>query len=153
MATSAMPLAGGSHGSGLQALARFILAATQLPMGLLFFLSGLNGFLNLLPQPSPSMPEGALAFTGAMVKTGYRLPLVMGTQLIVCALLLVNRFVSLAVALIAPVVVNIVAFHSFLSPSGLDAAGVVLTLGIYLAYVYRNTFRPVLAMRAIPGDE
>jgi hypothetical protein len=77
----------------------------------------------------------------------------MGTQLIVGLLLLTNRFVPLALALIAPVVVNIVAFHIFLAPSGLPLALVVLVLEVYLAWAYRNAFRPMLAMRAALGEK
>lgn len=72
----------------------------------------------------------------------------MGTQLIVGALLLSNRFVPLALALIAPVVVNIVAFHAFLEPSGLPVAIVVLALEVYLAWAFAKAYRPMLALRA-----
>jgi len=80
-------------------------------MGLGFFIFGLNGFLNFIPQPKDPMPEGAMAFAGALMKTGYMMPLVMGTQLLVGVLLLLNRFVPLALALIAPILVGIVTFH------------------------------------------
>ena len=62
------------------------------------------------------MSEGAIAFFGGLMKTGYMMPLIFGTQVLVGALLLSNRFVPLALALIAPVIVNIVAFHAFLAP-------------------------------------
>jgi hypothetical protein len=97
------------------------------------------------------LPEGALAFAGALFKTGYMMPLVAGTQVLVGLLLLANRFVPLALALIAPVVVNIVAFHVYLAPSGLPIAIVVLALEVYLAWCYRQAYRPMLVMRAVPG--
>src|SRR5713226_2405847 len=127
---------------------RFLPAAGRVLMGLIFVFFGLNGFLNFLPQMP--MPEGAVAFAGALVKTGYLIQLIMGTQLIVGLLLVTNRFVPLALALIAPVVVNIVAFHVFLAPSGLPLAVVVLVLEVYLAWAYRTAYRPMLAMRATP---
>jgi len=117
-------------------------------MGLVFLVFGLNGFLNFIPQPSTPMPEKSVAFIGALMKTGYMIPLISGTQLIVGVLLLLNRFVPLALALIAPVIVNIIAFHMFLAPSGAVLAVLVLMLEIYLAWVYRNAYRPMLAMRA-----
>src|SRR4030042_4202629 len=98
---------------------RYLPAVARVLMGLLFPLTGLNGFFNFLPQPSPGqMPEGAVAFSAALMNTGYLFQLVAGTQLVVGVLLLANSFVPLALALIAPVVVNIVAFHVFLEPSG-----------------------------------
>jgi membrane protein implicated in regulation of membrane protease activity len=82
------------------------------------------------------------------MKTGYLFRLVMATQLVAGILFLANRFVPLALALIAPVVVNILAFHLFLAPSGLALAFLVLVLEIYLAWAYRAAFRPMLAARA-----
>ena len=129
---------------------RFIPTAARLLLGLIFFFFGMNGFLNFLPPPK-NMPEGAMAFFGAMMKTGYMLPLLAGTQVTVGALLLANRFVPLALALIAPVVVNIIPFHIFLAPEGMAVAVVDLALEIYLAWAYRKSFQSMLAMRATPG--
>ena len=130
---------------------RHLPAAARILMGVIFFVTGLNGFLNFLPQPS-TMPEGAIAFAGAIVKTGYLFQLLLGTQLISSLLLLANRFVPLALALLAPIIVNIVAFHLFLLPSGLGIALVVLALEIYLAWVYRKAYSPMLAMRTTPDS-
>jgi transposase InsO family protein len=110
---------------------------------------GLNILLNSLPPPKTPMPEGAMAFAGALMKTGYLLPLLGATQAVVGVLLLANRFVPLA--LIAPVVVNIVAFHIFLRAPGLGLAALVLVLEVYLAWAYRQAYRGMLAMRATPG--
>jgi hypothetical protein len=46
------------------------------------------------------------------------------------------------------VVVNILAFHAFLAPAGVGVAVVLLVLEVYLAWTYRETYRPILAMRA-----
>ena len=124
-------------------------AVARIILGLIFFVFGLNGFLHFIPQPK--MPEGAAAFFGALLNTHYMLPLLFGTQTLVGALLLVNRFVPLALALIAPVIVNVVAFHAFIAPSGLPMAIVVLVLEIYLARSYRGVYLPMLAPRAKPG--
>jgi len=126
---------------------RHIPTIARILMGLLFTVTGLNGFLNFLPQPKAPMPEGAAALAGALLKSGYLFQLVMATQLVSGVLLLVNRFVPLALALLAPVVVNIVAFHAFLAPSGLGIAIVVLALEIYLAWAYRRAYRSMLALK------
>ena len=140
----------GDETTGRQAITRHLPSIARFLMGLMFFVFGLNGFLNFIPPPK-TLPEGAGAFFGALMKTGYMLPLISGTQVIVGALLLSNRFVPLALALIAPVIVNIVAFHVFLEPSGSVMAGVVLVLELYLAWAYRKAFLPMLAMRVKPG--
>lgn len=130
--------------------ARHLPTVARILMGLIFLVFGLNGFLHFIPEPKTPMREGAMAFAGALMKTRYMFPLIMGTQLLVGVLLLLNRFVPLALALIAPVVVNIVAFHAFLAPSGIVLAFVVLALELYLAWAYRESYRPMLIPRAKP---
>jgi uncharacterized membrane protein YphA (DoxX/SURF4 family) len=120
-------------------------------MGFLFFASGLAGLLNVTPQPSTPLPEGAVAFADALMKTGYMMPLIFVTQFTAGTLLLANRFVPLALLLLAPFIVNSVAFHTFLEPSGLPIALVVLALEGYLAWAYRKAFRPLLALKTAPG--
>lgn len=93
-------------------------------------------------------PEHAGAFFGALFATGYMLPLVMDTQLLVGTLLLVNRFVPLALAIIAPIVINVIAFHVVLAPSSLPLALVVVVLEMVLAWSYRGAFRSMLEPRA-----
>lgn len=126
-------------------------AIARIAMGLMFLVFGLNGFLHFIPQPKGAMPEAATAFFGGLIQTGYMSPLIFGTQTLVGALLLINRFVPLALALIAPVVVNIIAFHLFLAPSGIGPGMVVLALELYLAWSYRKLYRPMLAFRSSPG--
>jgi uncharacterized membrane protein YphA (DoxX/SURF4 family) len=123
-------------------------AVGRVLLGLVFFVFGLNGFLQFLPAPSPPPPEAAMAFAGALMKTGYMFPLIKGTEVIVGAFLLSNRFVPLALALIAPIVVNIVAFHAVLAPSGIGLAILVLALELLLAWSYRDAYRPMLAPRS-----
>jgi hypothetical protein len=117
-------------------------------LGLLFFAAGLANLLGLTPQTA--LPEGAAAFAAALMNTGYMLPLIFSTQFIVGTLLLANRFVPLALALLAPFVVNSVSFHLFLERSGLRIASGVLILEVYLAWAYRKAYRPMLAMKTAP---
>ena len=115
-------------------------------MGLPLIVFGLNGVFNFIPPPTTPLPEKAAAFAGALANTGYMMQLIGATQLI----LVLNRFVPLAMALFAPFIVNSIAFHLFLEYSGLPMATVFLALEVYLAWAYRNAYRPMLAMRATP---
>jgi uncharacterized membrane protein YphA (DoxX/SURF4 family) len=117
-------------------------------LGLTFFVFGLNGFFHFIPQPKDAMSQGAMDFFGALMKTNYMIPLIFTTQILGGALLLLNRFVPLALALLAPVIVNIILFHLFLAPSGIPVATVVLVLELFLAWRHRNAFRPMLAFKA-----
>src|SRR5271168_4827386 len=130
---------------------RFLPIIARILLGLVFFVFGLNGLLHFIPNPKEAPPEAALAFVTAMMKTGYFLPLLGGTQALAGFLLLINRFVPLALTLLAPVIVNILAFHAFLAPTGFVPGLVVFVLEIYLAWAYRNAFRPMLAAKVTPG--
>jgi len=151
MTTNTTPDANAPASYPAKGCCRYGPTVARILMGLVFLVFGLNGFLHFIPQPKDGMPPGAMAFFGALMATGYMLQLIMGTQVIVGVLLLANRFVPLALALIAPVIVNIVAFHAFLAPSGLVVASVVLALELYLAWSYRKCFAPMLGARATPG--
>jgi hypothetical protein len=117
-------------------------------LGLAFFVFGLNGFLHFIPQPPISGPPAN--FAGAMIATGYLFQLVKGTEVVVGLLLLSNRYVPLALTLLAPVLVNIVAFHVFLEPAALALPLVLLALELYLARSYRDAFAPMLHAQNAP---
>ncbi len=130
---------------------RFVPVVARVLLGLLFTVTGLNGFLDFLPQPTEPIPEGALAFAGALQSSGYMFPMIMGTQLLCGVLLLTGLFVPLALVLLAPVVVNIIAFHLFLAPSGTGMAISVLVVEVYLVWAYRRAFGSMLAWNAKPA--
>lgn len=129
---------------------RIVATIARVLLGLIFFVSGLNGFLNFIPPPSTPMPPAAMGFVETMMKS-YLLHLVAGTQVVCGALLLAGVFVPLALALLAPVIVNIIAFHVFFLPSGIAPGIVVLLLELFLAWSYREHFRLLLALRARPN--
>jgi uncharacterized membrane protein YphA (DoxX/SURF4 family) len=117
--------------------------AVRLTLGLIFTVFGLNGFLHFIPQP-PTTPE-AMAFGGALAATGYMFPLIKATEIVAGVLLLAGRAVPFALTLLAPVVVNIVAFHLFLAPAGAALGLIALALGLYLAWTERTVFAPLFA--------
>jgi putative oxidoreductase len=73
-------------------------------LGLIFLIFGLNGFLHFIPMPPPSGVAGQ--FFGALFVSNYLVP-IFGLQVISGALLLVNRFVPLALTILAAIIVNI----------------------------------------------
>ena len=118
--------------------ARFVL-------GLIFFVFGLNGFFAFLPQPP--LPETAGAFLGGLAASGYFFPLLKGTEVLVGIALLSNRFVPLALTVLAPISLNIFLFHALLAPA-LALPIAILTLQAYLAWNYRAAYRALLQARA-----
>lgn len=152
MATQTTLAADATEVRAPKSLARHLTTAARVLMGLMFAVFGLNGFLEFIPPPTTPIPEGAMAFSTALMKTGYMMPLIKGTELVAGVLLLSNRFVPLALTLLAPVVVNIVAFHLFLAPEGTGMTLFVLAMELYLAWTYRGAYRALLAPRAVPGS-
>ena len=129
---------------------RFLPLIARLLLGLAFTVFGLNGFFNFMPAPK-ELPDPVVALMGGFMKSGYMMPLIFGTQTLAGVLLLINCFVPLALAFLAPVIVNIIAFHIFLNPSGIGPGAVVLVLELYLAWCYRRVYAPMLAWRVKPN--
>ena len=120
-------------------------------LGLPLLVFGLNMFFNFMPQPKTPLAEGAMAFIGALMKSGYFMPMLGVLFLVVGLCLVVNRFVPLALALFAPFILNSILFHSFLEHTGLPMAVVFLALELYLAWSYRSAYRTMLAAQVSPG--
>jgi uncharacterized membrane protein YphA (DoxX/SURF4 family) len=127
---------------------RYASLAARFALGLVFFASGLMGLLHLLPPPGAPLPAGAVAFGSALLDTRYMFPLIKGTEAIAGALLLANSFAPLALVLLAPVMVNICLFHAFLAPAGVALPLVLAGIELYLAWTYRDAYRPLFVRRA-----
>lgn len=128
--------------------ARIAVHAARTLLGLVFFVFGLGALLNWFPAPPPeTLPPKLVAFDAALRSSGYLFELVKGTEAAMGLLLLANRFVPLALVILAPIIVNIVLVHVVLAPAGLAMAVVILGLHLYLAWVHRRAFAPLLTPR------
>ena len=115
--------------------------------GFVFFVMGLNGFLHFIPFPPP--PGIAGQFMGAIYVSHY-LWVIFAFQVIAGVLLLANRYVPLAVALLAPVIVNILTFHATMAPSGLPLAFFVAVLWAVIFVEVRPAFSGLFQSRWQP---
>ena len=113
-------------------------------LGLIFATFGLNGFLHFIPMPPPSGLAGQ--FLGVLFVSHYLVPVFL-VQLVGGELLLANRFVPLALAVLAPVIVNILLFHCLMAPEGLPMASVVVLLWAVIFYAKRSAFAGLFAAR------
>ncbi len=125
---------------------KILTLVARLLLGLIFVVFGLNGFLNFIPMGP--MPTGlAGQFIGALVQSHY-IWVVAALQLAGGALLLVNRYVPLALVLLGPVIVNIILYHVFLNASGSVPAIVVTILWGIVFYAHRQYFSGIFVQRA-----
>jgi putative oxidoreductase len=115
--------------------------------GVIFLVMGLNGFLNFIPLPPP---EGIAEQFMAALYVSHYLWVIFAFQLIGGLLLLVNRYVPLAVAVLAPVIVNILAFHALMAPSGLPMALFVAVLWAAIFIDVRPAFSGLFQSRLQP---
>jgi len=125
---------------------RIVIWIARLLLGLIFVVFGLNGFLNFLSMGP--MPAGlAGQFIGALFLSHY-FWVVAALQIVGGVLLLLNRFVPLALVLLGPIIVNILLYHLFLNPAGIALALVVTILWFIVFYGHRQHFSGIFVQRA-----
>src|SRR3954465_4920415 len=115
--------------------------------GLIFFVMGLNGFLHFIPLPPPGGIAGQ--FMGALYVSHY-LWVIFAFQVVAGLLLLVNRYVPLAVAPLAPVLGNILTFPLLMAPAGLPMALFVAILWAAIFIQVRPAFSGLFQSRWEP---
>jgi putative oxidoreductase len=124
---------------------KIVALIVRILLGLVFLVFGLNGFLGFIPMP-PLPPGPAGQFLGALFASHYVL-LVSAVQVVGGALLLVNRYVPLALALLGPVIVNILAYHLLMNRQGLVMAILVAIFWGILAFRNRQYFSGLFVQR------
>jgi putative oxidoreductase len=124
---------------------KIVYLIARILLGLMFVVFGLNGFLHFIPMGP--MPAGlAGQFAGAMLQSHY-MAVVSALQLITGLLLLLNRYVPLALTFLGPVIVNIILYHLFMAPAGLPLAIVAAILWILSAFQIRSVFTVLFQQR------
>ena len=119
-------------------------------LGLLFVVFGSNFFLNFIPMPPPP-PEGTpvAMFFGAFFSTGY-LAFVKALEVLGGLLVAIPRTRPLGLLLLVPIIVNILAFHTFITAgAGLLEAPLLLivALTLFLVWTHRRGLAALLADR------
>ena len=109
----------------------------RLLLGVIFLVFGLNGFLQFIHLPPPT--GIAAQFFGALFASHYYI-VIFAVQVLGGLLLLVNRFVPLALVILGPVIVNIFFFHTLMAPAGLPLAILVVILWVIVAVRNKQHF-------------
>jgi putative oxidoreductase len=118
----------------------------QILMGLIFVFFGLNGFLQFLKAPLPTGLAGQ--FLMAIFQSHY-VWFICAVQIAGGVLLLVNRYVPLALTLLGPVIVNIILYHLLLNSAAAQLAVVVTILWFFLFCRYRQNYSGLFARKAL----
>lgn len=117
-----------------------------LALGLLFVMSAVVVLFNLVKMPPPPEGSPAAMFFAAFGPTGY-LKFVKVFELVGGLLVMLPRLRNLGLLLLGPVIVNILAFHIFIT-GGADLLNpmliLIVGLALYLLWVGRKNFARLL---------
>jgi putative oxidoreductase len=116
-------------------------------LGLIFLVFGLNGFLNFIHQPPPANPV-AIQFLVAVSASHY-IAVVFVAQIIGGLLLLAGRFVPLGLAILAPILVNILDYHLSMDPGGIGVGLISTILWVVVFLPYRSNFARIFEQRPL----
>ncbi len=119
-------------------IARYLLA-------LIFLVFGMNHYLNFISM-GPIPPGYIGQFLGVLVASHY-LYVVAFLEVVPAILLLINRYVPLALVVLGPIIVNILLSQILLAPSMVAIGAVVAILWCLTAWPLRAAFLPLLQQR------
>jgi putative oxidoreductase len=122
---------------------RILMIVVRSLMGLLLLFASISFFFHLVPTPKLDAPTKLYNEGIAVV---HLMPIVKAIELICGLLFITGRFVTLAVILIFPILLNIVLFHAIVAPSGLPAGVFLLVGNLFLAYYYRKNYTSIFTI-------
>lgn len=113
-------------------------------LGLAFIVFGANFFLNFIPMPADPSPADAphKLFMGALMPTGY-MAFVKVLEIIGGLLVAIPKTRNLGLLVLGPIIVNILAFHLFLTKgAGLTDPLLLVIVGLaaFLLFVERKAW-------------
>ena len=119
-------------------------------LGLGFVVFGLNILHSFMPQPEMQAGSLQMQFFAVMVPTKW-MSMVGLFQLLGGLLVLIGGTAPLGLAILAPVLINILLFHlCIMNGEGLVPGLVFSAIEIFLLYAYRANFRGLLTADAKP---
>jgi putative oxidoreductase len=119
---------------------------SRILLGLILVLAGASGFF-FLNNPPPGPPGMATTFMNIFFASRWVL-FVDGMEFVTGALLLVNRYVALALLVIAAIIFNMYVFHITMMLVGIPGPLALTILWIIVANQHRTALSPLLAADA-----
>lgn len=118
-------------------MAKAILHIPRLFLGVIFLVAGVNGYFVIFGwEPFiETSPQAMVLF-----QFDYLLILEKALEITCGILLLINRFVPLALAVLTPIIANIFLLHLFLDRSLLPLAIILVIFQCIMLFLYRKNF-------------
>jgi putative oxidoreductase len=118
----------------------------RLLLGLIFVVFGFNFFFHFIKAPLPVGLAGT--FVGGLFQSGYFFQLLKVVEILSGLLLLIGWFTPLVLIVLFPISLNILLFHAFLEPAGMPLGVIIIVLHLFLAWSYRNYYKPLFTLNA-----
>ncbi len=110
-------------------------------IGLVFFVFGLNYFINFMPAPPM---EGDVKVWGDIMHNSHYMMVIKILEILFGAMLLINFKRPLAWLLLLPIVVNITLFEVLISKQ--PGIGIILLLlNCFMIYVHRDKYKGIVS--------
>ena len=123
---------------------KIVMIIVRTLMGLLFIFGSVVYFFNLIAPPEMEPGSPMKLFNEGLAASGYFMNLLKATELVCGILLVIGRFVPLALVILAPIIINILMVHIFLDRAGLPVAIVLVLAAVFLAYYHRKAYSSLL---------
>jgi putative oxidoreductase len=118
-------------------------------LGLPFLIFGINYFFPFAPHPE--LHGAAIDYMTGLTKSGYFWPLLRSLEIVIGIALISGYFVPAALAVLAPINLQILLFHLALEPQNVPMAVVLAILQVFLMYRYWAYFKPLLTSKVALG--
>ena len=113
----------------------------QVISGLMLVVFGSNKFFHFIDMAAPAAEMGA--YLGALGETGFLFPLIAVIEIVSGLAFISNKFVSLMVLFITPVMINAFLAHLFLDPSGIAASAFILLAIISIIFRHLDQYAEI----------
>ena len=124
---------------------RKLVRTVQILFGIYLIFFGVVGYIPALLQslPQPQYNEVALAFIAALFVTGYLTHLMAIIFVLSGLMFIFNKWSAFGAVLLAPITINILAFHIFLDFTAWWMALIFAALNLYLIIVHWPRYKPI----------
>jgi putative oxidoreductase len=113
-------------------------------LGIIFLVNGINMFAQFMPLPNPQQPDLAQRFLNILHEAGYFYPILGLAKILTALALFSNRFLPLMLVVMFPVTLNGILFHFRMDPQMTPVALIVGLMQVYLIYVNKDKYLPML---------